>query len=295
MKKLCLSVPMLWATLAFQPTVATGEAISKEDLGYSIEKIEGWDVKENKQSNLLMMIKPETNDPKSPDYYDLKMQKKMTVAVRPKAQPVDEKRIQELKAEIKKQFNPNTNPSITSEVQFNEAKLIDYRPNRKAIFLDMSMYVGKHLQRQMITVVSNDRKEYVMTYADLEKNFKNDNPNFSNAWNSMMSIEVGAESPKRYEDTFKVAAGAGVVVMLFSMFGFIARRKSNKLILNAERQELADDSDIDSYSNFGFSKNESSEQSMDSSWESELVSSHPVDHEQMKSDEPQSFVSDFDF
>lgn len=193
-------------------------------VGIKITPPVGWSANQDVVGLTLVMKEPV--DPK-PDYEKPKYQRNITVMTLHQPSPIDFARMEQLKQELAKQFSQTGG---ASQFQIVEAKIFDYRHKNDGILVYSSVNIGEYPMMQMHVLVSGQNKQYLMTYTDLADRFTQSNdPVFSAAWASMMSLEVEGVSPTRFEQNkgiYLTLGGFGLMGIGLGLWSFMRRRTS---------------------------------------------------------------------
>lgn len=229
--KILVPAAVVGALVLLKPYVAFGAEFS----GISITPPAGWEVTEGMAGTSLVMQEPAA-DPVALEKMAAKTGKEqttfrrnITVAAIHKPSPIDEKRALELRTELTKRFGES---SIAGDYQVTEYKFFNYRGSNDGLVMYSSMTLSQVPVMQMHILVSGSDTQYLMTYTDLAESMTQpSNPVFEAAWNSMVSIDVKGEAPKRFDmkKHAKSGAAAGVALLVLIVGLIIKRRRNNPL------------------------------------------------------------------
>ena len=205
----------------FKEFVSEGQTIVFEDLGLQLYPINGWNVTTGGGMTAIMQ---EPVDEKAPvDYTKPKFRRNITVSTIHKALPLDETRAEELKAQLLQKFGKD---SYVQNFQVIEHKWIDQRAKGDALLIYSSMTIDKYDMMQAHIVLGGEDKQYLLSYTDFAADFKDTNPVYAAAWQSMLSTVVKGEAPKRFDFITKYAPFAGIALILL-IIGMIAQHISS--------------------------------------------------------------------
>lgn len=239
----CLS--LMQPTLAFadestttqKPIIGDGTALQIQELGISITPPVGWEVLQ-KSSGMSLVMQEQRVEQKKPDYSKPIYQRNITVAAMHAASPIDEKRAEQLKADLMKAFSGD---GIVKEYQIIEHKFFNYRGENDGLLVYASMNLGEFRMMQMNVLVSGAEKQFLMTYTDLADSFAAGGAAYDAAWNSMFSMNVTGNPPARYEDLIRYGALSAGIFFLFAIVTII-RRRSAKIDLSDVEENMHNES-----------------------------------------------------
>ena len=225
--------------------VSDGSPIDMKSLGISFRAPAGWLV--STKSNGLSVVMREPKPPvKANDYETIIFQRNITIATVHEASPIDEARAAALKAQLTQAFSKD---GMVSEFEVIESKLFNYRQTNDGILVYSVMKLGEFKMMQMHVLVSGQAKQFLMTYTDLEDRFRGQGPaGYETAWQSMMSLEVTGNAPKRYENLIRYGSVGGGVLFLFVIIGTVRRRSATKDYLKDADVIYRDDEDVSAVS-----------------------------------------------
>jgi hypothetical protein len=219
--------------------VAAGEAYQDSRLGISITPPAGWEVVTNTSSLSLIMREPKSTAP-IVDYSKPIYQRNITVAAIHRSSPIDELRAKELQEELVKSFTADT---LVSDFQVLDHKFFNYRGVNDGLVVYSSLSIGEFPMMQMHVLVSGQEKQFLVTYTDLSEAFSDTkNPNFEQAWNSIVSIDVTGMAPERKDMLIRYGAIAGSVFSFLTVLMLIRRRSARK-DFNAEADAMEESFD----------------------------------------------------
>ena len=208
-------------------------AFGAEIGGVSITPPQGWQVTEGMAGASIVMQEP------VPDMAALEkaaaksgleqttFRRNITVATIQNPSPIDEQRATELKAELVTRFGQS---GVVRDYQITEHKFFNYRGKNDGLLVYASLKLSDVPVMQMHILVSGTEKQYLLTYTDLAESISNANNHvFEAAWNSMVSIAVQGEAPKRFDEKKMALAGTAGGLVLLGIYFVIRMRRRNPL------------------------------------------------------------------
>ena len=223
-----LAPALLVASLfALKSRVAFGAEIA----GVDITPPQGWEVTEGMAGTSLVMQEPLADKGAAEKAAaqtgkdQTTFRRNITVAAIQNPAPIDEQRATELQAELEKRFGQS---GVIRDYKVTEHKFFNYHGTNDGLVMYSSMVMSDVAVMQMHILVSGSEKQYLLTYTDLATSISNpNNPVFEAAWNSMVSIGVKGEAPKRFDQKqAATAAGAGAIVLVGIYLVVRMRRRS---------------------------------------------------------------------
>ena len=224
------------ADAATAPGIFTsdGSPFTMSELGVVINPPKGWQVSTQTGSLSLVMREPAVANV-APG--QTKYQRNITVAAIHKASPIDEKRAEQLKAELIRSFG--SDPSV-SDFKIMEHKFFNYHGNNDGLLVYSSLNIREFSMMQMHVLVSGQDKQFLMTYTDLANQFGTEkDPSFAAAWDSMVSIQVNGQAPSRI-DQYKPYAITGASAFGLLLLGWFLRRRASNVDYKGVADELID-------------------------------------------------------
>jgi hypothetical protein len=211
-----------------------GSPFTLSELGVVINPPKGWQVSTQTGSLSLVMREPAVANV-APG--QIKYQRNITVAAIHKASPIDEKRAEQLKAELIRSFG--SDPSV-SDFKIMEHKFFNYHGNNDGLLVYSSLNIREFSMMQMHVLVSGQDKQFLMTYTDLANQFGTEkDPSFAAAWDSMVSIQVNGQAPSRI-DQYKPYAITGASAFGLLLLGWFLRRRASNVDYKGAADELID-------------------------------------------------------
>lgn len=214
-----------------QNLISDGQPIELSRIEAKITPPKGWEVKLN--SGGFSAVMQEKKIEAKPGNRVL-FQKNITLAVIQRAAPIDEIRAQELQEELTKSV---ANDSSAVDFKILEHRFFNFRGLNDGLMLYSTVKLAGFEMMQMHVLVSNDERQYLMTYTDFADQFQKTGANFDMAWNAMTSLQIAGAAPDRYEELLRYSSLAGGLVVMLSVLGFIRRRRA-KLDYDREADEI---------------------------------------------------------
>ncbi len=216
--KILLPAMLVASLFALKSRVAFGAEIA----GVNITPPQGWEVTEGMGGAGFVMQEPladkaaiEKNAAKT-GKDQTTFRRNITAAAIQTGAPIDEQRATELQADLEKRFGQT---SIVRDYRVTEHKFFNYHGKNDGLVMYASMTLSDVSVMQMHILVSGSEKQYLLTYTDLAESISNPkNQIFEAAWNSMVSIDVTGEAPKRFDQQKAVEAGVvggGLILALY--------------------------------------------------------------------------------
>jgi hypothetical protein len=207
------------------------------DGGISIAPVPGWKI-ERKSMGMGLVMKEVVAQPQGQavDYSKPIFARNITVTTLPEARYMDEKGLEEAKADITKMMTRD--PSL-KDFQITDAKAFDYKGKNDGFVIFSQLTVNNFPMTQMQVLVSGAKKSYLLTYSDLTANFTNP-ASYDAAWKSMTSISVEGVAPRRFEKEAMIG-GSLVLALMALVVPFVVAR-----LISARRiRKLADELQYD--------------------------------------------------
>ncbi len=218
-------------------SIGDGSPITIESLGVTITPPKGWEVQTQNGSLSVVMREPAVANAVPGQ---TKFQRNITVAAIHKPAPIDEKRAEELKAELVRNFGGDAS---LSDFKVGEHKFFNFHGNNDGLLVYSTMTVREFPMMQMHILVSGEDKQFLLTYTDLASQFGSEkDPAYAAAWESMVSVQVKGQAPTRFElyKNHMIAGGTGVFLLLV---GWILRRRAANIDFKGEADALIDSED----------------------------------------------------
>ena len=211
-----------------------GAPMTLSELGIVINPPKGWQVATQTGSLSVVMREPAAANV-APG--QTKYQRNITIAAIHKASPIDEKRAEQLKAELIRSFGSD---SSVSDFKIMEHKFFNYHGSNDGLLVYSSLNIREFSMMQMHVLVSGQDKQFLMTYTDLANQFGTEkDPSFAAAWDSMVSIQVNGQAPSRI-DQYKPYAVTGASAFGLLLLGWILRRRAGNVDYKGAADEMID-------------------------------------------------------
>ncbi len=200
--------------------ISQGEKISIEGKGFTIQPPVGWMIQRDHPRLSLMLMAPVSGNQYPPNISVLRFPGPMLIS-----QDTAEK----FADKIIKGFTSASSTLQGYSLRSSEAiKLAD---GRDALLFYTEYQDGDRKMMQAHVLASSKTNHYVLTYTDVAENFVSGSEGstsqvFSNAWNSMASLELDSGNPEPAETvTIALAAVAAIIVAWFAV-AFIRNRRA---------------------------------------------------------------------
>ena len=215
---------------------ADGSSILIPKTQTKITPISGWEVITSTNMSVIMQ-EPEVE--KTAD--DIKYQRNITVALIQNPSYMNETRMAKFVEELKDSYGKSANNYTVAE-----SKIFDIQ-NHKAIMVYAAYTLNNIDLMQLNILVSDNSKQYMLTYTDLASRFSQENL-FNQAWESMVSIELESDPVNPMNEMAKYA-----IIVLVSLIAIVsiikARKRSASKFYEQESDSIySDDSDDEDYS-----------------------------------------------
>lgn len=194
--------------------LSDGTRVTVRDGDFSIVPPLGWEVFTNLESLTLLM--------QVPHQPGMRYQRTIQVASFSEPRFIDEITAKEYEKVIVGKFSSIS--SAIEEYRIRNHMTVDLADGRQGIlFYTEFKLEGVDLMQAHI-LVSSATRHYLMTFTDVAEHFESDAASqfLTEAWDSLISVEMSTRTPKRFE-TF-AAIGVGVVVLVVLGFGLVVFR-----------------------------------------------------------------------
>ena len=197
--------------------ISDGSEVSVDRLGVSITPPEGWEVVTDSPSISLIIQEPKSDK----IVYDKAIfRRNITVAAVHKPAPIDERRAATLKEELLNSFGKEG----VQNFEVIEHKFFNYKSKDDGLIAYTSFTIGEFAMMQMHVLLSGDSKQFLLTYTDLAERFS-ESTYFDQAWNTMATMTVSGQPPRRYlKEALILGVAVGILVLL-TLLKVIRRRK----------------------------------------------------------------------
>ena len=210
--------------------ISDGSSILIPKTQTKITPISGWEVITSTNMSVIMQ-EPEAE--KTAD--DIKYQRNITVALIQNPSYMSETRMAKFIEELKDSYGKSaTNYTIA------ESKIFDIQ-NHKAIMVYAAYSLNNIDLMQLNILVSDNSKQYMLTYTDLASRFTNE-ALFNQAWESMVSIQIESDPVNPVNELAKY--GIVVLVSLIALVSIIkAKKRSASKFYEQESDSIYSDDD----------------------------------------------------
>jgi hypothetical protein len=234
--------------------VADGNLVAIDALKVAVAGPKGWTVSFNNGTGPSIVMEEEkvlvSRKIKKPV---TTYQRNITMSVKHEGSPIDEKRAALLTEQLTNQFSKQ---SVITNFAILETKMIDLNEGKKAIMAYSSFSMNNVEMMQMHLLTSNEETQYLQTYTDMAKRFSPQDSGFSQAWETMASMQINGKAPVRYQKIMELASVAGGSLLFLFMLMMVGRRKKKKYfersISDLEADEYSDEQSAVSSANWAF-------------------------------------------
>lgn len=185
--------------------ISDGTRIELKDKEFAITPPSGWEVYTNRSNlSLLMQVPYEPNQ---------KYQRTIQVAAFSGPRFIDETTAKEYEDIIVRKFSEAS--ILVTDYRIRNHMTIDLVDGRLGLLFYSEFSIDGVDLMQAHILVSSAARHYLLTYTDLASHFEDDKANdfLTEAWNSMISVQLAGPSPTRFDAVSKVGVGAGALLV----------------------------------------------------------------------------------
>jgi hypothetical protein len=211
--------------------------LTLKDGDFSIVPPKGWEVfKELPTLTLLMQV---------PHEPDMRYQRTVQVASFNGSRFIDEVTAKEFEETIVAKFS-KASAGITDYRLRNHMK-IEMADGQEALLFYTEFTSEAVPLMQAHILLSSDKRHYLVTFTDLAEHFENEEQSqfLSEAWESMISAQLGGKAPARVGSLVMVAVGVGVLLVAVVLLGALRYWRSGKAYRELADGKGLDDVDLD--------------------------------------------------
>ena len=203
--------------------ISEGNIYELKELGIKLTPPKGWEVASG--SSGLSLVMKEPRDPE-PAYDAPKYQRNITMAVIHTPSPIDEKRAQELEAQLVKTFSQE---GSSQDFKIVEHKFFNYKGENDGLLVYSNSTVNGYPMMQMHVLLGSDKKQFLFTYSDLASRFASSNSGpYQQAWSTIVGSEIEGVVPSRLSTYRSYFFAGGLAAFIFGLFGFLRWRALRK-------------------------------------------------------------------
>ena len=195
--------------------ISSGERVSVRDGDFSVTPPKGWEVYEHLGDLTLLMQIPHQDG--------VKYQRTIQVASFSGPRFIDETTAKEYEEVITRKFAA-TSAGIEG-YRIRNHLVIDMADGRQGLLFYSEFTLDNVALMQANILVSSADRHYLMTYTDVAEHFESEAANqfLTEAWDSMISVQLGAPTPGRF--TAIIYGAAAAVATVFAAVGLILFRR----------------------------------------------------------------------
>lgn len=200
--------------------VADGSRVSVRNGDFTVQPPRGWEVYTHLPSlTLLMQI---------PYQPGMKYQRTIQVASFSGSRFIDEVTAKEYEDVIVRKFSA-TSTSIDGYKIRNHMP-IEMADGRQGLLFYTEFTLEGVSMMQAHILVSSQQRHYLMTFTDLAEHFENDGASrfLTEAWDSMISVQLGSRTPARFESAVYIMVIAGLLAALATVVMLVRRARSGR-------------------------------------------------------------------
>lgn len=211
-----------------------GQRISVRDGDFSLVPPKGWEVFTHLPTLTLLMQVP--HEP------GMRYQRTIQVAGFSGPRYIDEVTAKEYEEVIVRKFSQTTASIENYKIRnHTDVEMTDGRPG--LLFYTEFALEGVPMMQAHILVSSSER-HYLLTYTDVAEHFEKEGANqfLNEAWEAMISVQLGGRTPSRFEAAGIIVFGAGILLLLASVGMLVRRHKAGTTYRNfVEGKDLGSD------------------------------------------------------
>ena len=186
--------------------ISNGERVSVRDGDFSVTPPKGWEVYEHLGDLTLLMQMPHQDG--------VKYQRTIQVASFSNPRFIDETTAKEYEEVITRKFAATS--AAIEGYRIRNHLVIDMADGRQGLLFYSEFTLDNVALMQAHILVSSAGRHYLMTYTDVAEHFESEAANqyLTEAWDSMISVQLGAPTPGRFTEIIYGAAAAVATVFL---------------------------------------------------------------------------------
>jgi hypothetical protein len=203
-------------------TISDGSVVRFDNDRASITPIKGWEVALKGLGMSLVMkevaASPSTADMK-PGESKTFFARNISVMTLKEPSPIDDARAKSFQEEFSKQVSSS---GVMANFKFTGQKLFNFKGVNDGLVFFAEHTAGNHPMQQMMVLVSNHEKQYLLTYTDMASQFANPEA-YNQAWKTLTSIDVSGTAPVRYRKELELGLGVLVAFLLICIPAYAIR------------------------------------------------------------------------
>jgi len=195
--------------------ISSGERVSVRDGDFSVTPPKGWEVYEHLGDLTLLMQMPHQDG--------VKYQRTIQVASFSNPRYIDETTAKEYEEVISRKFAATS--AAIEGYRIRNHLVIDMADGRQGLLFYSEFTLDGVALMQAHILVSSAGRHYLMTYTDVAEHFESEAANqfLTEAWDSMISVQLGAPTPGRF--TAIIYGAAAAVTTVLAALGIIWFRR----------------------------------------------------------------------
>jgi hypothetical protein len=198
--------------------IGTGERVMLRDGDFSVIPPTGWEVYEHLNDLTLLMQMPHQTG--------VKYQRTIQVASFARPRYIDETTAKEYEEVITRKFAATS--AAIEGYRIRNHMVIDMADGRQGLLFYSEFTLDNVQLMQAHILVSSADRHYLMTFTDVAAHIESDAAKqfFTEAWDAMISVQLGAPTPGRFSVITYGAVAAGAVLVVICALVWIRRRRA---------------------------------------------------------------------
>ena len=209
--------------------IGTGERVVVRDGDFSMIPPNGWEVYEHLNDLTLLMQMPHQSG--------LKYQRTIQVASFARPRYIDETTAKEYEEVITRKFAATS--AAIDGYRIRNHMVIDMADGRQGLLFYSDFSLDSVALMQAHILVSSADRHYLMTFTDVAEHFESDAAKqfLTEAWDAMISVQLGAPTPGRFSMITYGAVAAGAALAVIFVLVWIRRRRAAHQYSNFAEEE----------------------------------------------------------
>ena len=209
--------------------IGTGERVVVRDGDFSMIPPNGWEVYEHLNDLTLLMQMPHQSG--------LKYQRTIQVASFARPRYIDETTAKEYEEVITRKFSATS--AAVDGYRIRNHMVIDMADGRQGLLFYSDFSLDSVALMQAHILVSSADRHYLMTFTDVAEHFESDAAKqfLTEAWDAMISVQLGAPTPGRFSMITYGAVAAGAALAVIFVLVWIRRRRAAHQYSNFAEEE----------------------------------------------------------
>ena len=209
--------------------IGTGERVVVRDGDFSMIPPNGWEVYEHLNDLTLLMQMPHQSG--------VKYQRTIQVASFARPRYIDETTAKEYEEVITRKFSATS--AAVDGYRIRNHMVIDMADGRQGLLFYSDFSLDSVALMQAHILVSSADRHYLMTFTDVAEHFESDAAKqfLTEAWDAMISVQLGAPTPGRFSMITYGAVAAGAALAVIFVLVWIRRRRAAHQYSNFAEEE----------------------------------------------------------